>query len=102
MRGKYHMMDWEQNKLLKDISAEIEKFQKDSSYEEVNLTSWDACPANIRETLYALGWKKTGYENNGWECDAWWYFKHENYDFTLTLFYCGDTFRMELWKGEEV
>jgi hypothetical protein len=98
MRGKYHMMDWEEAKLLKDVSAEIEKI-KNNQIEEVNLTSWDACPANIRQTLYSLGWTKSNYERNGWECDTWWYFKHKDYDFELVLFYCGDTFEMELWRG---
>ena len=62
MRGKYHMMDWEQQRWKYIITKAIEKMEKTPDYTE-DLTQQDICPANIRQTLESIGWEEIGFDD---------------------------------------
>ena len=99
MRGKYHMMDWEEEKWIVSLKSIISQLAQDKSYEE-DLTNYDVCPANIRKTLENMGWKKIDFDDNGWEHDTWYTFHNINYDFDIILFYCGETFEIKLYRAD--
>lgn len=99
MRGKFHMMDWEESKwtlILKQIIAQL---SQDKSHQE-DLTGYDVCPSNIADVLEKMEWNWEEQEDNGWEHDTWIYFTHEDYDFGLCLFYSGYTFEMKIFRSD--
>lgn len=100
MRGTNRMRDWEIAKYNAIVSREIERMKVLSSHRR-SFVEENVCPANIIQTLKALGWEKVDFESNGWEQDTWYYFSHPNYDFQITLFYCGYTFDIELYRTED-
>lgn len=100
MRGKYHMMDWEQQRWKYIITKAIEKMEKTPDYTE-DLTQQDICPANIRQTLESIGWEEIGFDTNGWQNDTWYFFSHPDYDFEIVLYYEGITFDHKLYRRYE-
>ena len=99
MRGKYHMMDWEEIKWTLVMKQSIAKLSQDKSYQE-NLTNYDVCPSNIVDVLRKMGWEDDDQEANGWQHDTWIYLSHPDYDFCLVLYYCGYTFEMNLYRSD--
>ena len=97
MRGCYQMMDWELQKWKQELSAVIARLSQDESY-QVNLTNHDLCPINIEKTLENLGWVLDCYEREGSDPDAWYFFKHPDYNFELVLLTDSDTFEMKLFR----
>lgn len=95
MRGKYRMMDWEVLKWTQVVSAAIHKMTQNQSYQE-DFTNEDVCPANISTVLENLGWEHYDSDENGWENDTWWYYRHDDYDFHLVMYYEGYTFTFQL------
>ena len=79
MRGTYHMRDWEIAKYNAIVSREIERIKVLPSHRR-SFVEENVCPANIIQTLEVLGW---------------------DYDFQITLFYCGYTFDIELYRTED-
>ena len=99
MRGKYHMMDWEQEKWKQEISGIIAKLSYNQRHEE-DLTNLDLCPANVVKTLEILGWDEDDMDHNGWQNDTWYWFNHPDYKFRLVLYYEGYTFEMKLYRED--
>lgn len=100
MRGKYQMRDWEIAKYNAIVSREIERIKVLPSHRR-SFVEENVCPANITQILETLGWEEVDFESNGWEQDTWYYFSHPDYDFQLTLFYCGYTFDIALYRTED-
>ena len=100
MRGMYHMRDWEIAKYKSIIFREIERIKVLPSYRR-SFVEENVCPANIIQTLEALGWERVDFDSNGWEQDTWYCFSHPDYDFQLILFYCGYTYDIELYRTED-
>lgn len=99
MRGTHSMREWEIPKYEAILSREIERMKVLPSHRR-SFVEENVCPANIIQTLEALGWERIDFESNGWEQDTWYYFVHQDYDFGITLFYCGYTFKIELYRTE--
>ena len=99
MRGRYQMMDWELEKWVQQLTVAIAELTRDKS-KAIDFTNDDVCPANIEKTLEKMGWEWDDINTNGWENDTWIYFSHNDYDFGLTLFYCGYTFEMNLYRSD--
>ena len=99
MRGKYHMMDWEEQKWVQQLTVAIAELTRDKS-KVIDFTNDDVCPANIVHILEKMGWEKDCHEDNGWQQDTWIYFSHENYNFNLILYYEGYTFEMNLYRSD--
>ena len=100
MRGTHRMRDWEIAKYSAIISREIERMKVLPSHRR-SFVEENICPANITQTLEALGWVREDFESNGCEQDTWYYFSHQDYDFQIILFYCGYTFNIELYRKED-
>lgn len=100
MRGTHRMRDWEIAKYSAIVSREIERIKVLPSHRR-SFVEENVCPANIIQTLEALGWEQVDFESNGWEQDTWYYFSHQDYNFQITLFYCGYTFNIELYRTED-
>lgn len=100
MRGTYRMRDWEIAKYSAILSREVERMKVLPSHRR-SFVEENVCPANIIQTLEALGWERIDFESNGWEQDTWYYFAHQDYDFEITLFYCGYTFNIELYRTKD-
>lgn len=102
MRGSYALREWEENKWKREFSRFIEALENAQSDEKkIDLTSLDLCPANVIDILDLLGWEEIDFESNGWEQDTWYEFAHPNYNFEITFFYCGYTFKMDLYRKED-
>lgn len=102
MRGSYTLREWEENKWKREFSRFIEALENAQSDEEkIDLTSLDLCPANVIDILDLLGWEEIDFESNGWEQDTWYEFAHPNHNFEITFFYCGYTFKMDLYRKED-
>lgn len=99
MRGKYTMDEFETAKWRFVFSQIISVLSQDESY-QANLTNHDICPINIEKTLENLGWELESYEREGSDPDAWYSFKHPNYEFELILLTDSDTFEMKLFRHE--
>lgn len=99
MRGRYTMMDWEQEKWKQELSAAITRLSYNQRHEE-DLTNWDLCPANVCKSLENLGWTQEDMDDNGWQHDTWYHFSHPNYQFGLTFYYEGYTFEMKLYRSD--
>lgn len=99
MRGKYYMMDWELEKWKQKLSAVIARLTWDKQHQE-DFTQLDICPINIEKTLENLGWELECYEREGCDPDAWYFFKHPDYEFELILLTDSDTFEMKLFRHE--
>lgn len=100
MRGRYNLMDWEIQKWKYKITTEIGRLARDGTY-EADLTSWDICPANVCQILELLGWEEDNFDKNGWQCDVWYTYCHQDYPFKLVLFYQGFIFEMKLYAVEK-
>lgn len=99
MRGKYTMMDWEEQKWVQRLTVAIAELTRDKS-KAIDFTNDDVCPANIVSTLEKMGWEWDEQDDNGWQNDCWIYFSHYDYDFVLILHYCGYTFEMQLYRSD--
>lgn len=99
MRGKYHMMDWEEQKWVQQLTVAIAELTRNKS-KTIDFTNDDVCPANIVSTLEKMGWEWDEQDDNGWQNDCWLYFSHHDYDFVLTLHYCGYTFEINLYRSD--
>lgn len=100
MRGTHCMREWEIAKYNAIVSREIERIKVLPVY-RCSFVEENVCPANIIQALENLGWEKVDFESNGWEQDTWYYFSHPDYDFQITLFYCGYTFDIKLYRTED-
>lgn len=102
MRGSYTLREWEENKWEREFSRFIEALENAQSDEKkIDLTSLDLCPANVIDILGLLGWEEIDFDSNGWEQDTWYEFAHPNHNFKITFFYCGYTFKMDLYRKED-
>ena len=99
MRGRYQMMEWEQEKWKQEFSGIIAKLSYNQRREE-DLTNLDLCPANAVKTLENLGWTEDDMDHNGWQNDTWYWFSHPDYDFRLVFYYEGYTFEMKLYRED--
>lgn len=99
MRGKYHMMDWEEKKWMQRLTVAIAELVQNKS-KQIDFTNDDVCPANIVKVLEKMGWEWDEQDDNGWQNDCWIYFSHYDYDFVLILYYCGYTFEMNLYRSD--
>lgn len=102
MRGSYTLREWEENKWKREFSRFIEALENAQSDEKkIDLTSLDLCPVNVIDILGLLGWEEIDFDSNGWEQDTWYEFAHPNHNFKITFFYCGYTFKMDLYRKED-
>lgn len=99
MRGRYQMMEWEQEKWKQELSAIITRLTYNPRHEE-DLTNYDLCPANVCKTLENLGWEQDDMDDNGWQHDTWYRFSNPDYPFELTFYYEGYTFEMKLYRSD--
>lgn len=99
MRGKYHMMDWEEKKWMQRLTVAIAELVQDKS-KQIDFTNDDVCPANIVNILRKMGWEDDVQSENGWENDTWIPLAHEDYNFSLILYYCGYTFELKLYRSD--
>lgn len=99
MRGKYHMMEWEQEKWKQEFSGIITRLGYNQRHIE-DLTNLDLCPANVVKTLENLGWTEEEMDSNGWENDTLYWFSHPDYKFDLVFHYEGYTFEMRLYRKD--
>ena len=102
MRGSYRLKDWEAEKWKREFLRFIKRLETfKNKNENIDLTSFDLCPANVIDILGLLGWEKIDFDSNGWEQDTWYDFAHPDYDFEVGFFYCGFTFQMYLSRKEK-
>ena len=100
MRGRYILLPYEQEMWKQELSLVITRLSHNQRDTE-DLTNRDLSPANARDVLELLGWEESrDRDENGWEQDTWYYFKHPDFDFELTLYYTGYTFSMELYRSD--
>ena len=97
MRGRYQMMDWEENRWKYIISKAIEKFaeDRDPPYVE-DLTQKDICPANIVQAMEMLGWDQASW--NGYKHDQWYHFSNPDYDFEIVMYFDTYVFQLKLYR----
>lgn len=102
MRGNYSLKGWEAEKWKMEFLRFIKRLETfKSENENIDLTSFDLCPANVIDILELLGWEESDFDSNGWEQDTWYDFTHPDYDFGVGFFYCGYTFKMYLSRKEK-
>lgn len=72
--------------------------------ENLNLTFKEISPYQLKELLEELGYEKTDFDKNGWECDFWITMQNKNVSNraqTLCIFGCGMSFKLELGVKED-
>lgn len=68
----------------------IDYLNMDETYQfEVSEFIPNASPSDIHEFIESLGWTYLEFDSNGWQQDTWYYYKHEDYSFSLVMNYGG-------------
>lgn len=96
MRGQWNLREWEREYLVSLFTKHIDTL-KNTLVDKIDLTDEDICPENVIDILEILGYEYDDVDTNGWEQDTWIQFVNQDTGHELTLFYCGRTFKIELY-----
>ena len=99
IRGKYKLNPEEQAEVVALIKNILDALALDQRH-TASLTEFDIAPCHIREVMHELGWRDDDFEINGWEGDTWYYFSREDYEYGVTMYYCGYTFSVEMYRSD--
>lgn len=99
MRGQWHLTKFEKKIYPLIIKWHIMRLENEI-VDKVEFTRMNINPYQLQEMLEDMGYYQDYFETNGWEQDCWAGYKKEGHT-PITIFSCGMTFDLTLYRSDE-